>query len=365
MRHTALYSAALGLVLLCTAGSCSKSYDDAPLKGRVETIGKRITSLEARLKTYNDELATLEQLMQGGRYVRELREVKQGTTLVGYEIRMSDGKTFSLSLAKNGKNGKGGIAMSVQQDPSDLEYYWRLNGDWLRDSRGNRIPLYSSGYTTGVAGVTPKLEIRDGAWYVQVAQGEWTRLSYPTQGPQGDAGDPGNAGPAGDPADALAGLIQSITPATGRNAYEMRMVDGTVLYLPGQAQTRIKFPFVPYGSLLYYHFPLEPEAGKSYRVLENGKTYRVPFIIEHPEPDMIVEVKTNRSIKAQVVLTNAQKSEGYVEVTPLMYDLPISPVEERPKIYLMGYFTIYLMRPNRELLYRTFESVRIEKVVEL
>lgn len=322
MRHTLLYSG-LCLALVATA-SCSKSYDDAPLKGRVATIDKRITSLEGRLKAYNDELSKLEQVLQAGRYVRELRETKQGDQLVGYELGMSDGKTISLTLGKRGATGRG-ITMGVQQDPSDHKYYWRLNGEWLKNERGERIPLYDTEQTEGIKGFSPKLEIRDGAWHVQVAEGEWTRLDYPVQGPQGDPGE------------LLPGLISSIRPMADQWSYELRLSDGSVLQLPRMAKPKIKFAVSPYRSGPF----------------EMWKTYRVPFTIENPIPDLILEVTSSREASMRMVLTNEEKSEGYMEIEV--------KGDYTNDWHWRGNYEIYLLRGNRELLDTFTGSIEVEK----
>lgn len=326
MRNILLY-AGLGLAVL---GSCSKSYDDAPLKGRVEAIDKRIAALEARLKTYNDELATLEQVLQAGRHVTKLEEIEQRGKVLAYELTMSDGKTLYIPLGEQGRAGKG-ITMGVQQDASDNKYYWTVDSEWLRDSRGNRVPLYDTEQTEGIKGFTPKLEIRDGAWQVQVREGEWTRLNYPIQGPQGDPGD------------VLPGLVRSIAPAADQWSYELHLTDGSVIQLPRAALSRLIFANTP-------------NSGSSF--LENGRKHRLPFTIKNPIPDLIVELVCSSRALMRIVWTNAEKTEGYVEVEPLIYSDHMLG-ESRAVT-----FTVYLLRGNRELITSFVAGFQVKKVVE-
>lgn len=213
--------------MLATASSCSKSYDDGPLKGRVETIDKRITSLESRIKSYNEQLATLEQLIKPGRYLKSLREIRQENKLVAYELTMSDEVVFVLPLGQKGKAGKG-ITMGIQQDPFDGKYYWTLDNAWLMNV-GNRVPVYATDNTEGIAGATPKLKIENNIWYVQIKAGEWTRLDYPARGPYGDPGDE------------TIGIFESINANGDDGTYELKLVDGTVLKIPGRAKVKIIF----------------------------------------------------------------------------------------------------------------------------
>ena len=54
--------------------------------------------------------------------------------------------------------------VSVGQTP-DGKWYWMVNGDWLLDSEGNKIPV------TGERGVTPSMKIENGKWYVSYDYG--------------------------------------------------------------------------------------------------------------------------------------------------------------------------------------------------
>lgn len=317
MRHILLYRG-LGLVLLATLGSCSKGYDDSALKSRVETIDKRITSLGARLKGYNEELVALEQLLQSGRYVKELKEVRHQDKLVAYELKMSDDKILYLPVGEKGRAGRG-ITMGVQQDPGDLKYYWTVDSEWLLDSRGNRVALHHTDQPEGIKGFTPKLRIHQYAWQIQVREGEWTRLDYPIVGPEGDTGD------------ILPSLIQSITPAADDWFYELRLTDGTVLHLPRKS---------PEARILITN----PARDNRQAALENGRVHRLPFTIQNPYPGMIVELSpTSKGFGLRLVWTNAEKTEGYLEIEPLMYTASIGDV------WAVGY-QVYFLRGNRELI---------------
>lgn len=67
---------------------------------------------------------------------------------------------------------------------SDGVYYWTINGTWLLDANGKMIRAQGK---DGANGVTPKLKIEDGWWYISNDEGKsWTKLSKAT-GEEGDA----------------------------------------------------------------------------------------------------------------------------------------------------------------------------------
>jgi hypothetical protein len=61
---------------------------------------------------------------------------------------------------------------------NQAKYYWTLDGEWLLDENGNRIPASGTNGTdgsdgsAGQNGQTPKLKIVDGYWYVSLDGGQ-------------------------------------------------------------------------------------------------------------------------------------------------------------------------------------------------
>lgn len=100
--------------------------------------------------------------------------INEGDKVVGYTI------TFSKSGAVTIYNGKDGYvpAMGVKQDESDGQWYWTVDGEWLRDSNGDKVRASAADGedgepgTPGQSGVTPQLKIVDGYWYVSYDGGK-------------------------------------------------------------------------------------------------------------------------------------------------------------------------------------------------
>jgi hypothetical protein len=121
-------------------------------------------------------------------------------------------------------------------------YYWTLNGEWLLDDNGNKLPVSgkdgqngtngSNGQdgTDGKDGITPQLKIEDGYWYISYDNGAtWTQLGKATgedgkDGQNGSNGTDGKDGKDGQDGDSM---FQSITQ--DENYVYFTLADGTVI----------------------------------------------------------------------------------------------------------------------------------------
>lgn len=322
MRHTAILWVGIGLLVLTTINSCSKTYDDAPLRSRISNVDKRITDIETRLRTYNQEIATLQELLKPGRSVKAMTQATRDGKLIGYTLEMSDNKTLFLPIGLAGQTGKG-ITMGVQQEPSDGKYYWRVDDQWLMNN-GERVLAFDVESINGKAGFTPRLDIRDGAWQVETSPDNWQRLDYPIQGPQGDPGV------------VLPGLFQSINPSATTGYYELQLTDGTILHLQRELQPNLVLDIDP--------LTLSDEVIK--------KSYQIPFSIKNyldgtevsAASGIKVELGTMRFYDIELVWTNAEKTRGYLQLEPRQ--LEGTPRGSRSST---GY-NIYFLRENGELI---------------
>lgn len=94
------------------------------------------------------------------------------------------------ATGEDGKDGQDGSTpeIGVKAD-TDGVYYWTLNGEWLLDDNGEKIPVQ------GESGTTPQLKIEDDYWYISYDGGlTWTQLGKAT----GEDGRDGNDGLNGD-----------------------------------------------------------------------------------------------------------------------------------------------------------------------
>ena len=127
---------------------------------------------------------------------------------IGYSIHFAKSDSIALYHGTKGADGADGYvpAISVKRDTDGI-YYWTLDGDWLTDSEGHKIKAEgtdgkdgadgedgkdgqdgedgkdghngSNGHngTDGRDGITPKLKIEEGTWYVSYDKGRtWEKL---------------------------------------------------------------------------------------------------------------------------------------------------------------------------------------------
>ena len=104
----------------------------------------------------------------------------------GYEILLSNGKSVIIWNGKAGHSPE----ISVKKD-TDGVYYWVIDGAWLLNEEGGKLPVTGEAGIPGKAGITPQLKIEDGYWFVSIDEGKnWSKLGKAT----GEDGAPGKEG---------------------------------------------------------------------------------------------------------------------------------------------------------------------------
>ena len=227
--------------------SCSDEYDDSSLWNSVNSLEGRVAQLEQLCKQMNTNISSLQTLVeavQQNDYVQSVTPVTEGGKTIGYTITFTKSKPITIYHGKDGTNGKDGQdgedgkdgtngkdgstpVIGVKQDTDGI-YYWTLNGEWLTDG-GNKIKAQGTDGkdgqdgqdgedgkdgqdgedgdkgqdgTNGKDGITPKLKIEDGYWFISYDDGQsWTQLGKATgeDGKDGQDGKPGADGQDGDP----------------------------------------------------------------------------------------------------------------------------------------------------------------------
>ncbi|MCD8183657.1 MAG: PL29 family lyase N-terminal domain-containing protein [Bacteroides sp.] len=90
---------------LCTAGftSCGDDYDDTVLKGQIENLDKRVSTLEDQMKSDIAAIQAAIATVEGRDYVKAVKEVAGG-----YEITFGNGTVATIKNGKDGLNGADG-----------------------------------------------------------------------------------------------------------------------------------------------------------------------------------------------------------------------------------------------------------------
>ena len=168
-----------------------------------DELTKRIAAIEGQFTV----ISTIVNALQNAEYIKEVVELYDGPTLVGYEITFvkytigTDGKlteTTRKSTIRNGGAGAAGTVVAAQYDEATDTWYWTLDGQPLKDKDGNYVAINGR---PGQAGVTPKMQINKDTneWEVSYDNGTtWTSTGVKATGPQGPQGNPGQGGTNGD-----------------------------------------------------------------------------------------------------------------------------------------------------------------------
>lgn len=166
----------LSLVLLGLAAiSC---YDDSALWDSLDDHEERISALETACKEMNSNITSIQSLLEAsstGDPITSVTPLKEGDVEVGYTFTFASGKTINVYHGKDGADGEDGAAGAAPQVGIAVEdgvHYWTVNGDWVLDAEGKKVPAY------GENGVTPKLKVEDGKWYVSYDAGaSWEAIA--------------------------------------------------------------------------------------------------------------------------------------------------------------------------------------------
>ena len=248
MKKILFYALAMILAVAC--------YDDTALWDELKDHESRIAKLETLCNQMNTNISSLQSIvaaLQEKDYVTNVAPIKENGKEIGYTITFS--KSGSITIyhgtdgkdGVNGQDGKDGVdgkdgytpVLGVKPD-ADGVYCWTLDGDWLTDASGNRIPTTGKDGADGsdgtdgqdgADGITPQLKIEESYWYISYDNGQtWERLGKAV-GEDGKDGVDGADGKDGD------SFFKSVTQDE-ENVY-ITLADGTEFILPKAKQSNV------------------------------------------------------------------------------------------------------------------------------
>ena len=179
----------------------------------LQGLGQRVEVLEAMVLEANEELAALSEVVravESNGYVTSVRRNADGTC----SIEFDNGQSVTLSDGRQGRDGRDGrdgkeadVLISVAQGEDSL-WYWVVNGEWLRDGEGERIPASAADGRDGKDGrdgrsasetgaVVPQVRINPDSrtWELSADGGQtWTDLGTSADGADGQDGQDGKDG---------------------------------------------------------------------------------------------------------------------------------------------------------------------------
>ena len=129
-------------------------------------------------------LQTIVTALQNNDYITSVDPLTENGKVVGYTIKFAKSNPIVIYNGKDGADGVDGNTpvIGVKKDTDGI-YYWTLDGKFIVVD-GQKIKAQGTdgnNGTDGSDGVTPKLEIREGYWWISYDNGtNWTQLGKAT-----------------------------------------------------------------------------------------------------------------------------------------------------------------------------------------
>lgn len=291
----------LALTVLLAAGC----YDDAALWDQIRDHEERIVSLEKLCNQMNTNISSLQTIvaaLQDKDYVTNVAPIAENGKEIGYTITFSKSGSVTIYHGQDGKDGANGQdgkdgkdgytpVIGVKQD-GDGAYYWTVDGNWLTDAAGNRIPTTGkdgADGSDGANGITPQLKIEESYWYISYDNGRsWEMLGKAV-------GEDGKDGADGD------SFFQSVTK-DDKNVY-ITMSDGTVITIEYKRSLTIEF-IMPV-------------------IEDSAKVYETPFEVAYKVYGSSgeVEIETICEKEWEVKIIPSDEVSGVISVAAALYDV--------------------------------------------
>ena len=164
-------SLAVAIAAMMTFTGC---YDDSDLQTRMDQAEADIAELQQLVKDINTNISSLVTVVDALKNSDQITSVTPLSDGSGYTITFSKSGTITIYNGKNGVDGTNGTngengadghtpVISVKLD-QDGQYYWTVDGEYLTDAEGKKIPA-----TAHIA--TPQIRINEGNFEISYNEG--------------------------------------------------------------------------------------------------------------------------------------------------------------------------------------------------
>ena len=283
-------SLAVAIAAMMTFTGC---YDDTDLVNRMDQAEADIAELQQLVKDINTNISSLVTVVDALKNSDQITSVTPLSDGSGYTITFSKSGTITIYNGKNGvdgtngtngSNGQNGIdghtpVISVKLD-TDGQYYWTVDGEYLTDADGKKIPA-----TAHIA--TPQIRINEGNFEISYNEGmTWEVI--------------GNAGASDD--------VVFKQVIDGPASVLFVLSDGTQIEIPKTQQFVINVTSTDI-------------------VASAGQQAFVDFTVSGADENTVVDAFGTKGYEASVMMTNASTGSLTITVPDPMTD---------GKVYLMA-----------------------------
>lgn len=173
-------------------------------------------ALQRLCNEINTNLSSLHAIvsaLQNNDYITSVDPLTEDGKVIGYTIKFAKSNPIVIYNGQDGADGVNGNTpvIGIKKDTDGI-YYWTLDGEFIVVD-GQKIKAQGTNGNDGfdgTDGITPKLEIRDGYWWISYNNGNsWEQLGKAT-------GEDGKDG-------------ESIKITQDENNVYFELADGTVI----------------------------------------------------------------------------------------------------------------------------------------
>ena len=206
----------------------------AELHSEIDVLKKRLDELCEEMNTNISSLQKMVDVLRTADYIESIVPIVENGEEIGFVITFTESGSVTIYHGKDGVDGAPGkdghVPVVGVRQGEDGVWFWTIDGNWMLDSDGNKIPS---------EGVLPQLKVEDKYWHVSYDNGKtWTRLGKAV-GEDGVDGAPGADGEPGKDGDAM---FSSVT--VGSTEVEFVLADGTTFIIPFYGKIGIEFALV-------------------------------------------------------------------------------------------------------------------------
>lgn len=265
-------------------------YDDSDLQTRMDQAEADIAELQQLVKDINTNISGLVTVVDALKNSDQITSVTPLSDGSGYTITFSKSGTITIYNGKNGVDGTNGTngengadghtpQISVKLD-SDGQYYWTVDGEYLTDAEGKKIPA-----TAHIA--TPQIRINEGNFEISYNEGlTWEII--------------GNAGASDD--------VVFKQVIDGPASVLFVLADGTQIEIPKTQQFVINVTSTDV-------------------IASPGQMAYVDFTVSGADENTVVDAFGTKGYEASVMMSNASTGSLTITVPDPMTD---------GKVYLMA-----------------------------
>lgn len=289
-------------------------HDDSEIQNQIEILNSKVASLEQLISQMNTNISALQTVLtalQNNDYVTSISDIKDGNVVIGYALTFAKSGIINIYHGINGSTPVIGVKIF-----EDGQYYWTINDDWVTNDQGGKINA------EGKDGITPKLKIENGKWFLSIDNGvTWTETGKAT----GNDGD----------------TFFNIITEDENNVY-LILANGTVITISKDKPLSITFD------------------GVEYVTIRAGETKTVNYLIDGASASTVIKAVTQNGWKANVIPTDYKSGKILITApSPLIQDEILILVSDGEKTIMqtINYFTdtsnrildldsLYISRPS-------------------